>query len=105
MIRAVQELVLIFYYLGSDIINKISSALGGGMSSSTAWPQASGCWASFRGLTLETRHAVSSTRAYFTFFLVAGFLYLMVTFCSEVVFGRIEQWARRGQPAFAGGGR
>ena len=53
----------------------------------------------FSELTLETRQAAGSTRAYFTFFLAAGFLYLMVTLFSGVIFGRIEKWARRGQPS------
>ncbi len=57
----------------------------------------------FSELTLETRQAASSTRAYFTFFLAAGALYLMVTLCSGVIFGRIEKWARRGQPSLKGG--
>ncbi len=59
----------------------------------------------FNELTLETRQAASSTRAYFTFFLAAGALYLIVTLGSGVVFGRIEKWARRGQPSLRGGGR
>ena len=57
----------------------------------------------FSELTLETRQAASSTRAYFTFFLAAGGLYLMVTLCSGVVFGWIEKWARRGQPSLREG--
>lgn len=56
----------------------------------------------FSELTLETRQAAQTTRAYFTFFLAAGFLYLMVTLFSGVVFGRIEKWARRGQPSHKG---
>lgn len=56
----------------------------------------------FSELTLETRQAAQSTRAYFTFFLAAGFLYLMVTLFSGVIFGRIEKWARRGQPSHRG---
>jgi len=52
----------------------------------------------FSELTLETRQAAVSTRAYFTFFLAAGALYLMVTLLSGQVFARIEVWARRGQP-------
>ncbi|MEY8838064.1 ABC transporter permease, partial [Cribrihabitans sp. XS_ASV171] len=59
----------------------------------------------FNELTLETRQAASSTRAYFTFFLAAGALYLLVTLGSGVVFGRIEKWARRGQPSLKGGAR
>ena len=53
----------------------------------------------FNELTLETRQAAASTRAYFTFFLAAGALYLMVTLLSGRVFARIEKWARKGQPS------
>ncbi|MGC1428246.1 MAG: ABC transporter permease subunit [Albidovulum sp.] len=53
----------------------------------------------FNELTLETKQAASSTRAYFTFFLAAGGLYLMVTLLSGQVFARIETWARKGQPS------
>lgn len=56
----------------------------------------------FSELTLETRQAAASTRAYFTFFLAAGALYLIVTLCSGAVFARIEKWARRGQPSLKG---
>jgi polar amino acid transport system permease protein len=59
----------------------------------------------FNELTLETRQAASSTRAYFTFFLAAGALYLMVTLGSGVVFGWIEKWSRRGQPSLREGRR
>lgn len=175
VIRAVPELVLILilYYVGSDIINKISAAMGGGRIEingvaagiwvlgvvqgayatevlrgaiqavpvgqieaaksfgmpglkimrrvtipammSFAVPGLANLWliatkdtallavVGFSELTLETRQAASSTRAYFTFFLAAGFLYLMVTLCSGLVFGRIEKWARRGQPSLKGG--
>ncbi len=51
----------------------------------------------FHELTLETKQAASSTRAYFTFFLAAGGLYLCVTLLSGVVFKRVERWARKGQ--------
>lgn len=177
VIRAVPELVLILilYYVGSDIINKISVALGGGRVEingvaagiwvlgvvqgayatevlrgaiqavpvgqieaaksygmpglmimrrvtipammSFAVPGLANLWliatkdtallavVGFNELTLETRQAASSTRAYFTFFLAAGFLYLMVTLCSGAVFARIEKWARRGQPSLKGGTR
>jgi polar amino acid transport system permease protein len=57
----------------------------------------------FNELTLETKQAASSTRAYFTFFLAAGALYLTVTLCSGVVFKRVERWARKGQPSLKGG--
>ena len=53
----------------------------------------------FSELTLETKQAAASTRAYFTFFLAAGALYLCVTLCSGVVFKRLERWARKGQPS------
>lgn len=59
----------------------------------------------FSELTLETRQAAASTRAYFTFFLAAGALYMIVTLCSGAVFGRIEKWARRGQPSLKGTGQ
>jgi polar amino acid transport system permease protein len=48
-------------------------------------------------LTLETRQAASSTKAYFTFFLAAGALYLMVTLLSQAGFARLERFARRGE--------
>ncbi|MBZ4688852.1 MAG: occQ [Cereibacter sp.] len=50
----------------------------------------------FGELTLETRQAAGSTKAYFTFFLAAGALYLTLTLVSGWLFGRIERWARRG---------
>ncbi|UWQ61908.1 ABC transporter permease subunit [Leisingera caerulea] len=177
VIRAVPELVLILilYYVGSDIINKISEGLGGGRVEingvaagiwvlgvvqgayatevlrgaikavpvgqieaaksygmpafmimrrvtipammSFAVPGLANLWliatkdtallavVGFNELTLETRQAASSTRAYFTFFLAAGVLYLMVTLCSGAVFARVEKWARRGQPSLKGGAR
>jgi polar amino acid transport system permease protein len=51
----------------------------------------------FAELTLQTRQAASSTKAFLTFFLAAGVLYLLITLISGVIFGRIEKWARRGQ--------
>ncbi len=174
VIRAVPELVLILilYYVGTDVINKISEAVGGdrveingvaagiwvlgivqgayateilrgaiqavpvgqieaarsfGMPSamtmrritipammSFATPGLANLWliatkdtallavVGFSELTLETRQAAGSTRAYFTFFLAAGGLYLVVTLLSGLVFARIENWARRGQPSLKG---
>jgi polar amino acid transport system permease protein len=52
----------------------------------------------FNELTLATRQAAASTRAYFTFFLAAGALYLIVTLVSGALVARIEHRARRGQP-------
>ena len=177
VIRAVPELVLILilYYLGSDLINKVSEAMGYGRVEisgvvagiwvlgvvqgaysievlrgaikavppgqieaarafgmppfmlmrrvtipammSFATPGLANLWliatkdtallaiVGFSELTLETRQAAASTRAYFTFFLAAGALYLIVTLFSQVIFGRIERWARRGQPSLRGGTR
>jgi polar amino acid transport system permease protein len=56
----------------------------------------------FSELTLETRQAAGATKAYFTFFMAAGALYLLFTLVSNIFIGRIEQWARRGQPPIAG---
>ena len=177
VIRAVPELVLILilYYLGSDLINKVSEAMGYGRVEisgvvagiwvlgvvqgaysievlrgaiqavppgqieaarafgmppfmlmrrvtipammSFATPGLANLWliatkdtallaiVGFSELTLETRQAAASTRAYFTFFLAAGALYLIVTLFSQVIFGRIERWARRGQPSLRGSTR
>lgn len=177
VIRAVPELILILilYYVGSDLINQLSEALGYGRVEisgvaagiwvlgivqgayatevlrgaikaipqgqieaarafgmpplllmrrvtipammSFAIPGLANLWliatkdtallaiVGFSELTLETRQAAASTRAYFTFFLAAGVLYLIVTLLSGLVFGRIEKWARRGQPPIIGGNR
>ena len=53
----------------------------------------------FSELTLETRQAAGATRAYFTFFLAAGAIYLLMTLISGRVFGWIEARYRRGQGA------
>lgn len=175
VIRAVPELVLILilYYVGTDLINKASEAMGygrveisgvvagiwvlgivqgaystevlrgaiqavpkGQMEAARAYgmpallvmrrvtipammsfavPGLANLWliatkdtallaiVGFSELTLETKQAAASTRAYFTFFLAAGALYLIVTLLSGVVFGRIEKWARRGQPSLRAG--
>ncbi len=50
----------------------------------------------FNELTQETRTAASTTKAYFTFFLVAGALDLLLTLFSNVIIARVEKWARRG---------
>ncbi|MBN8291534.1 ABC transporter permease [Rhodobacter sp. NTK016B] len=51
----------------------------------------------FSELTLETRQAAGATRAYFTFFLAAGAIYLLMTLVSGRIFNRIEAHYRRGQ--------
>jgi polar amino acid transport system permease protein len=53
----------------------------------------------FSELTLETRQAAGSTRAYFTFFLAAGAIYLAMTLVSGRLFGWIETRYRRGEAA------
>jgi polar amino acid transport system permease protein len=57
----------------------------------------------FAELTLQTRQAASSTKAFLTFFLAAGVLYLLITLISGVIFGWIEKWARRGQRSHGAG--
>ena len=59
----------------------------------------------FGELTLETRQAAGATKAYFTFFVAAGAMYLLISLISGWLFGRAEAWARRGEPHVAGGGR
>jgi len=59
----------------------------------------------FGELTLETKQAAGATKAYFTFFFAAGMLYLILTLVSGRIFGRIERWARRGEPDAKGGPR
>ena len=59
----------------------------------------------FNELSLETRQAAGATKAYFTFFMAAGVLYLLVTLLSDLVIGRIERWARRGMPPVSEGPR
>lgn len=53
----------------------------------------------FSELTLETRQAAGTTKAYFLFFMAAGVLYLLTTLFSNLIVGRIERWARRGMPS------
>jgi len=59
----------------------------------------------FSELTQETRTAAGQTKAYFTFFMAAGGLYLALTLFSNVIISRVERWSRRGMPDIAGGPR
>jgi len=52
----------------------------------------------FNELTQTTRTAAGATKAYFTFFMAAGALYLALTLFSNLILGRVERWARRGLP-------
>ena len=56
----------------------------------------------FSELTQETRQAAGATKAYFTFYLAAGALYLALTLVSNVIIARIERWSRRGMPSIGG---
>lgn len=53
----------------------------------------------FSELTLVTRQAAGTTKAYFLFFIAAGVLYLAITLFSNVILAKVEQWARRGMPS------
>lgn len=50
----------------------------------------------FSELTLVTRQAAGSTKAYLLFFLAAGALYLLLTLVSNVLIGFVERHYRRG---------
>lgn len=51
----------------------------------------------FAELTQQTRQAASTTKAFFTFFLAAGVLYLLLSLISTYLFSRAERWANKGQ--------
>lgn len=57
----------------------------------------------FNELTLQTRQAAGTTKAYFTFFVAAGVLYLLLTLFSNTIINRIERWSRRGMPSVVEG--
>ncbi len=54
----------------------------------------------FSELTLVTRQAAGSTKAYFFFFCVAGVLYLMLTLVSNVLLGLLQRRTRRWMPKY-----
>ncbi len=56
----------------------------------------------FGELTQQTRQAAGTTKAYFTFFMAAGLLYLAISLISGSIFARIEKRARRGLPDNSG---
>lgn len=51
----------------------------------------------FAELTQATRQAASTTKAFFTFFMAAGVLYLLISLISTYFFARAEKWATKGQ--------
>lgn len=57
----------------------------------------------FIELTKATSLAAATTKAFFTFYMAAGILYLILSLGSTLVFSRIERRARRGQRTMAGG--
>ncbi|EKD59946.1 MAG: Polar amino acid ABC transporter, inner membrane subunit [uncultured bacterium] len=56
----------------------------------------------FAELTQQTRQAASTTKAFFTFFMAAGVLYLLLSIVSTLLFNRLEKWARKGQRSMGG---
>ncbi|MEH7827320.1 ABC transporter permease subunit [Gemmobacter sp. JM10B15] len=56
----------------------------------------------FAELTQVTRQAAGTTKAYFTFFMAAGLLYLILSIGSGWLFALMERRARRGQPEMRG---
>jgi polar amino acid transport system permease protein len=59
----------------------------------------------FNELTLATRQAAGTTKAFFTFFIAAGVIYLAISLLSTWGFARVERWARRGEPPRVAGAR
>lgn len=57
----------------------------------------------FIELTKQTSLAAAATKAFFTFFMAAGVLYLVLALLSTVVFALLEKWARKGQRPAGGG--
>ena len=52
-------------------------------------------------LALATRQAAGNTKMYFTFFMVAGLIYLIITLISQKGFAILEKRVRRGQRKLA----
>jgi polar amino acid transport system permease protein len=52
----------------------------------------------FTELTQRSRQAAAATKAYFTFFIAAGALYLALALVSNILIRRLERRARRGLP-------
>ena len=50
----------------------------------------------FGELTQVTRQAAGTTKAYFTFFIAAGGMYLLATMLSNLLSRRLEAWATKG---------
>lgn len=52
-------------------------------------------------LALATRQAAGNTKMYFTFFVIAGLIYLIITLVSQKGFALLERRVRRGQRKLA----
>ena len=52
-------------------------------------------------LALATRQSSGATKQYFLFFLAAFGLYLLLSLVSQVIFGALERYFRRGMPKLA----
>jgi polar amino acid transport system permease protein len=50
----------------------------------------------FAELVQAARQAAGTTKAFFTFFMAAGVLFLCMSLLSNQVFARIEKWANKG---------
>lgn len=55
----------------------------------------------YQELALATRLAAGNTKHYFLFFFAAAVIYLVITLVSNMVFGSLETYFRRGQPKAA----
>ena len=55
----------------------------------------------YQELALATRLAAGNTKHYFLFFFAAAVIYLVITLVSNVLFGGLETYFRRGQPKAA----
>ena len=58
----------------------------------------------FIELTKATSLAAATTKAFFTFYMAGGALYLVLSLGSALLFGRLEKWARKGQRVMTRGG-
>jgi polar amino acid transport system permease protein len=50
----------------------------------------------FNELVQESRQAAGTTKAFFTFFMAAGVLFLCMSLVSNQIFARIDAWANKG---------
>jgi polar amino acid transport system permease protein len=58
----------------------------------------------FAELTLNTKQAAGTTKAYFLFFVAGMIIYMIISILSGRAFAVMERWARRGQPKLRGRG-